>query len=120
MRSGEGELQKKFVSETMLVLLFAAILIGALRIPPTRAMPLLARVDTALTTSSDPEASKTYVKTDETTQNHAKTYAYSLLPLSARSSPSSFAIPTAIYDEQLGLTFTQSFSSLAYNVTALP
>jgi hypothetical protein len=28
--------------------------------------------------------------------------------------------PTAMYDEQLGITFTQNFVSLAYNVTAVP
>ncbi len=31
-----------------------------------------------------------------------------------------FGLPPAVYDEQLGLTFTQSFVSLAYNVTAIP
>ncbi len=30
------------------------------------------------------------------------------------------SLPVAMYDEQLGLTFTQNFVSLAYNVTAVP
>ena len=29
-------------------------------------------------------------------------------------------LPAATYDEQLGMTFTQNFASLAYNVTAVP
>ena len=44
------------------------------------------------------------------------------LPLAPNAnSPSSFApsAPTANYDEQLGLTFTQTFPSIAYNVTAI-
>src|SRR5579871_5064841 len=33
--------------------------------------------------------------------------------------PNSSSLPTPNYDEQLGLTFTETFSSLAYNVTAV-
>ena len=36
--------------------------------------------------------------------------------LTAQLSP----LPATTYDEQLGLTFTQNFASLAYNVTAVP
>lgn len=45
---------------------------------------------------------------------------HSVLP-AAPNGPSLFAPcdPVANYDEQLGLTFTEDFSSLAYNVTAL-
>jgi PKD repeat protein len=42
-----------------------------------------------------------------------------LLPISATSLQLSSSIPAANYDEQLGTTFTQSFASLAYNVTAV-
>ncbi len=41
-----------------------------------------------------------------------------LLPTSANPQVSA-SIPAANYDEQLGTTFTQSFMSLAYNVTAV-
>src|SRR5947208_1369707 len=41
-----------------------------------------------------------------------------LLPISTTSQVS-FSIPPANYDEQLGTTFTQSFVSIAYNVTAV-
>src|SRR5208283_2481493 len=40
--------------------------------------------------------------------------------LAIRAGPSPAAsIPPAVYDEQLGITFAQSFSSMAYNVTAV-
>jgi len=41
-----------------------------------------------------------------------------LLPISTDSQVSS-SIPPANYDEQLGTTFTQSFASITYNVTAV-
>src|SRR5260370_29616368 len=40
-------------------------------------------------------------------------------PTSTTSPQLSSSIPAAKYDEQLGTTFTQSFASLAYNVTAV-
>src|SRR5260370_24825498 len=40
-------------------------------------------------------------------------------PTSTTSPQLSSTIPAANYDEQLGTTFTQSFASLAYNVTAV-
>jgi len=42
-----------------------------------------------------------------------------LLPISMTSPQVSSSIPAANYDEQLGTTFTQSFTSIAYNVTAV-
>lgn len=42
-----------------------------------------------------------------------------LLPISSTSPQVSSSIPIANYDEQLGTTFTQSFMSIAYNVTAV-
>src|SRR5207244_13098146 len=42
-----------------------------------------------------------------------------LLPDSPASYQPSSTIPPASYDEQLGTTFTQSFTSIAYNLTAI-
>jgi PKD repeat protein len=42
-----------------------------------------------------------------------------LLPTSAGSPQVSSSIPAASYDEQLGTSFTQSFTKIAYNVTAV-
>jgi len=42
-----------------------------------------------------------------------------LLPVAAESALQLSSLP-AIYDEQLGMTFAQSFSNLAFNVTAVP
>src|SRR5690349_1514459 len=41
-----------------------------------------------------------------------------LIPISMTSPQVSSSIPAANYDEQLGTTFTQSFTSIAYNVSA--
>lgn len=58
------------------------------------------------------------VEVDGTTRNHAHPH-HTLLPLTLSSNllPS---IPDPNYIEQLGLTFTQNFLSMAYNVTAVP
>jgi PKD domain len=42
-----------------------------------------------------------------------------LLPIAVTSPQATSSIPAANYDEQLGTTFTQSFASIAYNVTAV-
>ncbi len=43
-----------------------------------------------------------------------------LLPVVSGLTVPLSSLPAATYDEQLGMTFTQSFASLAYNVTAVP
>jgi len=43
-----------------------------------------------------------------------------LLPAASGLTTPLSSLPAATYDEQLGLTFTQNFASLAYNVTAVP
>ena len=43
-----------------------------------------------------------------------------LLPVASGSTVPLSPLPAATYDEQLGMTFTQNFTSLAYNVTAVP
>ena len=43
-----------------------------------------------------------------------------LLPVASGLTTSLSPLPAPKYDEQLGLTFTQNFASLAYNVTAVP
>ena len=44
----------------------------------------------------------------------------SLLPIVSGSAAPLSQLPSPTYDEQLGITFTQNFASLAYNVTAVP
>ena len=43
-----------------------------------------------------------------------------LLPVASGLTVPLSPLPAATYDEQLGMTFTQNFASLAYNVTAVP
>ena len=43
-----------------------------------------------------------------------------LLPVDSGLTLPLSPLPVANYDEQLGITFTQNFASLAYNVTAVP
>jgi len=59
-------------------------------------------------------ASMTLVQTGVSTHPHS-----TLLPDSPASYQPSSTIPPASYDEQLGTTFTQSFTSIAYNLTAV-
>ncbi len=56
----------------------------------------------------------------QTTQAHGFSHKHNApLPFASGTSLPNAPVPAANYDEQLGLTFTQNFNSLTYNVTAI-
>jgi hypothetical protein len=65
------------------------------------------------------DKSSTLYNTKPSSQNLMARPHSTPLPTPPTGLVSSSTIPPAIYDEQLGTTFTQNFNSLSYNVTAI-